>query len=43
MSSLQEKKAKAKKEDKSDLKPVKEVPIADNEEGNKNETGCVIS
>jgi len=38
-----EKKAKAKKEDKSDLKPVKEVPIADNEEGNKNETGCVIS
>merc|ERR1719507_2135786 len=33
-----EKKAKAKKEDKSDLKPVKEVPIADNEEGNKNET-----
>merc|ERR1711936_742989 len=33
---------KEKKEDKSDLKPVKEVPIADNEEGNKNETGCVI-
>jgi len=38
-----EKKAKAKKEEKGDLKPVKEVPIADNEEGNKNETGCVIS
>ena len=39
----QEKKAKAKKEEKGELKPVKEVPIADNEEGNKNETGCVIS
>jgi len=38
------KKSKAeKKADKEDLKPVKEVPIADNEEGNKNESGCSIS
>lgn len=33
----------AKKEDKSDLKPVKEVPITENEEGAKNESGCSIS
>lgn len=36
-------KAKAKKEEKGDLKPVKEVPIAENEEGSKNESGCTIS
>ena len=36
------KKAKAKKNE-AELKPVKEVPIAENEEGSKNETGCVIS
>ena len=36
------KKEKAKKNE-PELKPVKEVPIAENEEGSKNETGCVIS
>jgi hypothetical protein len=36
-------KSKAKKEEKGDLKPVKEVPIAENEEGSKNESGCTIS
>jgi len=38
-----DKKEKAKKEDKSDLKPVKEVPITENEEGSKNESGCILS
>merc|ERR1719481_2408410 len=37
-----DKKAKAKKNE-GDLKPVKEVPITENEEGSKNETGCIIS
>ena len=36
------KKEKAKKNE-PELKPVKEIPIAENEEGSKNETGCVIS
>ena len=36
-------KSKAKKEEKGDLKPVKEVPIEENEEGTKNESGCVLS
>ena len=36
------KKEKAKKNE-PELKPVKEVPIAENEEGSKNETGCVLS
>merc|ERR1711953_1486494 len=36
-------KSKAKKEEKGDLKPVKEVPIEENEEGAKNESGCVLS
>ena len=41
---IQDKKNKSKKkEEKGDLKPVKEVPIAENEEGSKNETGCTIS
>lgn len=43
---VQDEKAKAKaakKEDKTDLKPVKEVPITENEEGTKNESGCVLS
>ena len=47
MSNVQEKdgkgKSKAKKEEKGDLKPVKEVPIEENEEGTKNESGCVLS
>jgi len=37
-----DKKAKNKKNE-GDLKPVKEVPITVNEEGSKNETGCIIS
>jgi len=37
-----DKKAKNKKNE-GDLKPVKEVPITENEEGSKNETGCIIS
>ena len=37
------KKNKDKKDEKGDLKPVKEVPIAENEEGSKNESGCTIS
>ena len=40
--SSKKKKEKAKKNE-PELKPVKEVPIAENEEGSKNETGCVIS
>jgi len=36
-------KSKAKKDEKGDLKPVKEVPITENEEGTKNESGCTIS
>ena len=36
-------KSKGKKEEKGDLKPVKEVPIEENEEGTKNESGCVLS
>jgi len=34
---------KKSKKNEGDLKPVKEVPIAENEEGSKNETGCIIS
>ena len=37
------KKNKDKKDEKGDLKPVKEVPIAENEEGSKNESGCTLS
>ena len=40
---LQEKKKAKAKKNEAELKPVKEVPIAENEEGSKNETGCVIS
>ena len=36
-------KSKAAKKAEGDLKPVKEVPITENEEGNKNESGCIIS
>ena len=36
-------KSKAAKKTEGDLKPVKEVPITENEEGSKNESGCVIS
>ena len=28
---------------KEDLKPIKEVPITENEDGSKNESGCIIS
>jgi len=38
-----DKKSKAAKKAEGDLKPVKEVPIEDNEEGSKNESGCVLS
>jgi len=36
-------KSKAAKKTEGDLKPVKEIPITENEEGNKNESGCSIS
>lgn len=36
-------KSKAAKKAEGDLKPVKEVPITENEEGSKNESGCTIS
>jgi len=36
-------KSNAAKKAEGDLKPVKEVPIKENEEGSKNESGCVIS